>query len=474
MRSIPERRPALPPRPDVASRFPTTEVQYAPVFRPAKTSKGREGVLELQQPTSTVGPVVQQSQSLPPETLRHDPGLKPSRPPTIMLAASGPTPNRPLRIAIAKSDTNHHESNQALTGASYSPDVSSSQSGFSTSESPDWSHANRRPPCARGGNRAIYANYDSKVFDICAGKACSAGQLTRVWDLSSGRMVLSLNLGEREARVTALAFKPASKTEEEGSRLWIGTNYGDLHEVDIMRHKIVSSRPNTHSGREVIRIHRYQNKMWTLDEDGSLYVWPPDDSGLPTLESRPITRKLPRGHNFSIVIRGVLWIAVGNELQIFRPSVNELGEFKPAQQPSSQLGVGEITSGAVIGDQLDKVYFSHSDGKITTYSVADYKCLGIINASVYKINCLVGAGSHLWAGYNTGKICVYDTQSRPWRVMKEWHAHEGPVANISVDQTGLWMSGLLRVGSMSLDNTIKLWDGLLEEDWLGTNMTYYT
>ncbi|KAL8722829.1 MAG: hypothetical protein Q9225_000778 [Loekoesia sp. 1 TL-2023] len=466
VRNIPERRPALPPRPDIASRFPATKVHYAPVFRYAKASKGRGAVLELGQPTPTVDPAMQQSHSLPAKPLQHDPSLSPSRTLTRTFAANGPTANQPLRITISESDSNHHESNQALTGASYSPDVGASQSGFYTIESPDWSHSNRRPPYTRSGNHAVYANYDTKIFDICAGKACSAGQLTRAWDLSSGRMVLSLTLGEREARVTAIAFKPASKTDEEGSRLWVGTNYGDLHEVNITRHKIVSSRLNAHSGREVVRIHRYQNKMWTLDEDGSLYVWPPDNSGLPTLESSPITRKLPRGHTFSVVIRGVLWVAVGKELQIFRPSADELEDFKPAQQPSSQPGVGEITSGAVIGDQLDKVYFSHSDGKITTYSVADYKCLGIINASVYKINCLVGAGSRLWAGYNTGKICIYDTQSRPWRVMKEWQAHEGPVTNLSVDQTGLWVSGLLRVGSISLDNTIKLWDGLLEEDWL--------
>ncbi|KAI4085891.1 MAG: hypothetical protein LQ344_008040 [Seirophora lacunosa] len=94
----------------------------------------------------------------------------------------------------------------------------------------------------------------------------------------------------------------------------------------------------------------------------------------------------------------------------------------------------------------------------------------VVNASVYKINCLVGAGMHLWAGFNTGNICVYDVQSRPWKMIKEWHAHEGPVVNLSVDQTGLWVSGRLRVGSVSLDNTIRIWDVLLEEDWLGLSI----
>ncbi|KAL9027184.1 MAG: hypothetical protein Q9196_004262 [Gyalolechia fulgens] len=423
------------------------------------------GQLERQQ-NLAIGLAPNLHQTLAQSTPEQRPALPP-RP--------GVTPRfpsvEPLRAAYSTSNSVHREANQVLAGAGYGPDIDASKSGFSTIEGLDGFYSNRRPPLTKTGNQAIYANYDTKLFDMCAGRACSAGQLIRVWDLSSGKLILSLALDEREVRATAVAFKLASKTDEEGSRLWVGTNHGDLHEVDIAAHRVVSSRLNAHSGREVVRIHRYQNAMWTLDEDGSLYVWPPHDSGLPTLQSRPMTRKLPRGHTFSIVIRGILWLAVGKDLHIFYPSTNEQEELKSAQQPSSQHSVGEITSGAVIGDQLDRVYFGHTDGKITTYSVTDYTCLSVVNASVYKINCLIGAGKYLWAGYNTGKICVYDTRTRPWKLVKEWHAHEGPVANLSVDRTGLWVSGLLRVGSVSLDNTIKVWDGLLKEDWIGNYLT---
>ncbi|KAL8944682.1 MAG: hypothetical protein Q9211_000493 [Gyalolechia sp. 1 TL-2023] len=467
--STPEQRPALPPRPGVTPRFPSVEVQRTPIFTSPRSSKGSEGAHEPRQPIHTLDPIEQRSH--PARISRHTPGIASLRTPTRMPAASASAISQPLRAAYSTSNSVHREANQVLAGAGYGPDIDASKSGFSTIEGLDGFYSNRRPPLTKTGNQAIYANYDTKLFDMCAGRACSAGQLIRVWDLSSGKLILSLALDEREVRATAVAFKLASKTDEEGSRLWVGTNHGDLHEVDIAAHRVVSSRLNAHSGREVVRIHRYQNAMWTLDEDGSLYVWPPHDSGLPTLQSRPMTRKLPRGHTFSIVIRGILWLAVGKDLHIFYPSTNEQEELKSAQQPSSQHIVGEITSGAVIGDQLDRVYFGHTDGKITTYSVTDYTCLSVVNASVYKINCLIGAGKYLWAGYNTGKICVYDTRTRPWKLVKEWHAHEGPVANLSVDRTGLWVSGLLRVGSVSLDNTIKVWDGLLKEDWIGNYLT---
>lgn len=386
-----------------------------------------------------------------------------------MVTSSDCQSNQLLRSNTLPPDTSLLQNTQASTANSNSLDTGTPRSGYPAHEFPDGSTSSRRPPCINSGSQAVHANYDSKFFDMCAGRACSTGQLTRVWDLSSGKVLLNLALSEREVKATAIAFKPASKTDEEGLRLWIGTSHGNLHEVEVMSHRIVASGLNPHSGREVVRIHRCENSMWTLDEDGTLHVWPPKDSGLPTLDSNPLTRKLPRGQSFSVVIGGLLWVAIGREIQVYRPSASNPGEFKPAQQPPSQPGVGEITSGAVTGDQLDKVYFSHSDGKVTIYSIADYACLGVVNASVYKINCLVGAGAHLWAGYNTGKICVYDTRTRPWKIVKEWHAHEGPVANLAVDRPGLWISGVLRVGSISLDNTIKIWDGLLEEDWLRTS-----
>ncbi|KAL8696777.1 MAG: hypothetical protein Q9224_002623 [Gallowayella concinna] len=336
----------------------------------------------------------------------------------------------------------------------------------------DGSKSSRRPPWAKeSGSHVIHTDHDTKCFDMCAGHACCAGQLVRVWNLSSGKLELSLAIGEKDVKATALAFKPGSKSTEEGSRLWIGTNYGDLQEVDIMTHKVVFSKLRAHSGHDVVKLHRYQNTMWTLDEEGTLLVWPPSDGGLPTLESRPTTHRVPRGHVASVVIGGLLWFATRKVIRVFRPSADVSTQFDVEQQPSSQPGVGEITSCAVVESQLDKVYFGHNDGNISMYSTIDFACLSILNVSVYKINCLVGAGSHLWAGYNTGKICVYDVQSQPWRVIKDYHAHEGPVVSLSVDKSSLWLSGQLRVGSQSLDNTIRLWDGLLEQDWLRTSKT---
>lgn len=132
-----------------------------------------------------------------------------------------------------------------------------------------------------------------------------------------------------------------------------------------------------------------------------------------------------------------------------------------------QPNVGEVTAGTMISGQGDRIYFGHIDGKVTIYSCKDYSCMGVVNVSLYKISCLVGVGDYLWAGYNTGMIYVYDTRTQPWKVKKDWKAHEKTIAGILVDRTSIWKLDRLQVASLGTDNLIHIWDGLLEEDWLG-------
>ncbi len=340
-------------------------------------------------------------------------------------------------------------------------------SAVNVADFPDASSSNRRPPFPKTGAWEIETHYDTRLLDLCGTYVCTTGYLTRAWDLMSGELVMSVGHHEKETRVTAMAFKPGATADEEGLRLWLGNNYGDLEEVDITTQSVVRRKSSAHGRREIIKIYRHQNSMWTLDEDGKLYVWPPDEDGLPNLRSMPSSYRVPKGHSFSLTIKNSLWIATGKDIRIFRPNPQVNETFTILDHPLGQSGLGEVTSGATISGQLDRVYFGHADGKVTIYSTVDYSCLGVINVSVYKISSLTGAGSYLWAGYNTGMIYVYDTRTQPWTTKKDWFAHDNPVANILVDRSSVWRSGLMRVASIGQDNAIRLWDGLLEDDWLG-------
>ncbi|KAI4255512.1 MAG: hypothetical protein LQ352_002542 [Teloschistes flavicans] len=458
-------RPKLPPRPDVKSHPLLAPPPKLPTRMTVQISREEHLGPEAVSKTPAKGMSWQERQTDRYRTFEHSSSF--AYPPlqTSLVASDRSSSIHVPYSQAPPSSLPYPTTAQSLPGQEGHSNLTSTQAK-DPGAFPDSSSPNRRPPYTKGGARIIHTNHDTGSFEMGAGFACCAGQLVRIWDLTSGRLIVSLVPGEKEVRATAQAFKPSITTSEEGSHLWIGTNYGDLQEISVSTHKKVSSRPDVHNGRSIIRILRYQSTMWTLDEDGTLLVWPPSDSGMPSLEGSPIANKVPRGHTFSMVVSGLLWLALGRTIRVFRPSASGIEELSLPQQPSSQPSVGEITSGAVIEGQLDKVYFGHSDGKISVYSAIDYTCLGTMTVSVYRINCLAGAGNFLWAGYNSGKVCIYDTQSSPWKVLKDWHAHEGPVSRLSVDRSSLWMSGLLQVGTLSLDNTIRLWDGLLEDDWL--------
>ena len=334
------------------------------------------------------------------------------------------------------------------------------------SDYPDIANSNRRHPYLKGGIREIDINYDTRLIETCGRYVCTTGHLTRVWDSTTGDMVLSFGHWEKEIRVTALAFKPGVNAHEEGYRLWLGNNCGDIQEVDIAKQSIVYTKSGVHDRREIVKVYRHQSSMWTLDDGGKLCVWLGDETGLPDLQRNPVCHKVPKGHTFSIIIQENLWIATGKDISIFRPNARESAAFSVTEHPLTQPRVGIVTSGAVIGGQFDRVYFGHADGKVTIYSTFHFNCLGVVSVSVYKISSLAGAGFHLWAGYNTGMLHVYDTRTRPWSTRKIWPAHDGPILDILVDRSSLWNDAVLRVVSLGADNAVRFWDGTLEDDWL--------
>jgi len=271
-------------------------------------------------------------------------------------------------------------------------------------------------------------------------------------------------------KATAIAFRPAKEVEDEGKRFWIGTNIGDLHEVDIPTQSVVASKGNAHPRSAIIKIFRYASEMWSLDEEGRIHIWPPDETGSPTLAQTPNTYRVPRGHTFSIISGTHLWVATGKEIRVFQRTNDNTYFTQPLQRPLSQPNIGEVTSGAIISSQPDKIYFGHTDGKVSIYAKKDFSCLGVVSVSLYKISSLVGVGDHLWAGYITGMIYVYDTTSQPWKVMKDWHAHDNAIAGINVDRSSIWKLDRLQVASLGQDNALKIWDGMLKDDWLGMTL----
>lgn len=333
-------------------------------------------------------------------------------------------------------------------------------------EYPDSRHTNRRPPSLRQGVPEIIAKIDGRVLDVCGEYICTSGHFTRVWSMLDGELLMSLAHGDN-IKIMAIAFKPMANIEDEGSRIWLGNNVGDLLEVDIPTQRVVASREVAHTRREVIKIHRCGSHLWTLDDGGTLHIWDGGSIGSPSLTHPTQSYRLPKGHTFSIVVGLELWHATGKEIRVYKPTADGRSQFQILQRPLQQEGVGGVTSGAVLSSRPDRVYFGHTDGKVSIYAIDDYSCLGVVNVSVYKINSLAGIGDYLWAGYNTGMIYVYDTSKTPWIVKKDWQAHAEPVLNIVADRSSFWKLGGAHVVSLGADSAMRPWDGLLQEDWMG-------
>ncbi|KAI1423772.1 Endonuclease/exonuclease/phosphatase [Xylaria sp. FL1777] len=351
------------------------------------------------------------------------------------------------------------------------PTTGTSGTAQITTTYPDASRVNRRPPFAKQGVHEIHTKYDTRIFDVCGEYVCTSGQFTRVWNLHDGEILVSFSHGEG-IKATSVAFKPGLNVNQEGSRIWIGNNIGEVMEADVTTQSIIGNKTNIHGRNEVIKIFRHYNEMWTLDEGGTLHVWGPDGDGIPNLNNSPHqTYRLPKGHTFSIIVGEELWYATGKEIRVFAPTVDGSNQVQVLMRPLVSEGTGEITSGTILKSNPGKIYFGHSDGKVSIYSQKDFTCLSVLSISTYKINSLAGVGSYVWAAYNTGKVSIYDVRSSPWVVKKDWLAHnDSPALRLIADRASYYRLGRQQVLSLGADNMIRAWDGLLQDDFLENEM----
>ncbi|ETN44694.1 uncharacterized protein HMPREF1541_10364 [Cyphellophora europaea CBS 101466] len=440
--------PGLPPR----------HVVRAPPPRPSEESKNVPPRPPAPRATTAAVPDRSTKPGAPPVVSRAPLPAAETRYPPPPKRGTGDAELAPALPRRTQTDTSGHDSDEA-------EDPMPAPTALKN-EYPDATQANRRPPCFSSGLRGIHVKSDSRSYGVCGRYLCTAGYTTRVFDMSTGEQITSVNHGET-VKATSVAFKPAADLEGEGKTIWVGNNVGDLMEIDVLSHTVVA-QSTAHNKREIVQILRHCKDLWTLDDDGKLFVWTADEGGTPNLRYKQISHKVQKGHSCSVVVGDQLWLATGKEVRIYRPGHE--ASFAALSKPLSQAGTGEITCACYSEDHGGRVYFGHTDGKVTIYSAVDYSCLGTVKASDYKINALAIVGDSLWAAYKTGKIYVYDIKQSPWKVQKDWRAHDGPVSGLVLDSSSVWTMQRLQIVSVGQDGHARLWDGMLEDDWIETAM----
>ncbi len=461
-----ENRPGLPPRRGVAEPPP----------RPSEESKRGPNLQHPHlPPTATAGrtfgavqaPLASASKVIPATNTHFPPPPKRNTLPELEpLPQDRNIPTSAVTRPMPSTERSRQLPNHLVAEDSDEAESTIDEPVGTRTDYPDTSQANRRPPFFREGLQDLPIRSDARNFDVCGQWLCTTGYTTRVFDLSTGEKSMEYNHGET-VKVISVAFRHEQDFKSEGSRIWIGNNIGELHEIDVATHTLVASS-SVHNRREVVRILRHQKDLWTLDDEGKLFVWQALESGSPSLKYSHQAHRVPKGHTFSMVVRDKLWLALGREIRVYRPGSES--KFPVLDAPLHQPGVGDVTSGTYTSQAGGRAYFGHTDGKVTVYSTKDFSCLGNIKVSDYKINSLAFVGDWLWAGYKTGKIYVYDTSSKPWKVKKDWRAHDGPVAGLVLDPSSIWTLNRLQVTSIGHDQSARLWDGMLEDDWIENTM----
>ncbi|RUP49416.1 hypothetical protein BC936DRAFT_142577 [Jimgerdemannia flammicorona] len=338
---------------------------------------------------------------------------------------------------------------------------------------PNYGGANRRPPELPSDDRCeIQHKGPFKSIALSGALLVTGMNQTRIWDTATGENIRTIHHAQgSDVRVLSMRFAPSLGTGDEGRWLWTGLHDGQLWSIDVRTGGKVATKTTAHS-HPVTHILRYRNtEMWTLDSSGVLQVWSDRsesyDAGAVTLDGRAKRWRVAQKQTHALVVRDTLWTSQGKTIEVFNTHDDNPSTPRPLTVTPD---VGNITALCTDTDHVH-VYVAHDNGKVSVWDPVTRSRVTVVAVSPYGIAAMEVVGEHyLWAGFNTGKVYVYDTRPERWIVTKAWEAHHGPVQAIVADATGLVTEGVGRVACVSDGGNVKVYDGLLTEDWIESRM----
>ena len=333
-----------------------------------------------------------------------------------------------------------------------------------TSDMPDATFANRRPPHI-SPERKFAPRHAVNDFAICGRYAVTATIHLRIWDTYSGESVCTIML-HGDTKVTAVAFVYPSCSLDSMSgqprTVWAGTKDGSLFEVDIVAQTITESRSNVHSHAIVGIFQTPENIVTTVDEAGKVQIWDCSQDAdqahtnrTPSLASLPRTQRMSDKHSFVQAFGTQLWSSQGPARHHHHPTLSSTPSSalrspsirvydvgprsnfpqtqRPVYLPESAGSVGAVSAGAAIPCQPNLVYLAHESGHVSIWEKDTLACISVVRVSTFAIMALEGVVDKLWAGNREGLVHIYDTSTTPWRVVKAWKASEEPLIGLKVD-----------------------------------------
>ncbi|KAF9932022.1 hypothetical protein FBU30_009086 [Linnemannia zychae] len=338
---------------------------------------------------------------------------------------------------------------------------------------PDYSRSNRRLPLFSDSieiHDIGQKSHGVRAFSISHEQVATATSNIRIYSLLTGENISSYG-HEKDTKPTALMFTQSRRPDSLGQYLWAGWNEGSLQVIDTRTKEVVEKKRAAHKGACITHIIRSKTQVWTVDDTGTVFVWPEDAMlGRPTIQSPLQSLTIPSKQICAIAVQDMLWSSDGSKINVVRVGP-DAGRSKLV--PTSMdipFGIGPLTCLATIAGS-GQVFSGHEDGKVIIWSIETREKVRIINVHAYRIMSLLGVGSYLWAGFATGKIYVLDLRPEVPVVMKDWQAHkDSGVATLQLDEEGLILGNRHQVGSCAENGEIKIWDGLMAKDRLTKGM----
>lgn len=390
-------------------------------------------------------------------------------PPTRTIALGDRLP-APRRAPSASED----EESSEEEGASVDPGLDSL---------PDSSRSSRRPPVVsfrEPGAHPLRVTVPAYSQPALAGTLAvvANGNHVRVYDMAVSDIPI-FDLGSKDFNVKEL--KATAATFRDNRHVWIGTKEGHLFELDVRGGMLTGARMAAHL-HAVTNIFRHGSRMVTTDTHGKLLVFGANERLAGGANPRVV--RFAEKQDFVKLLHGKLWTANradqhnhGSPARL--PIIRVYDVFNPSAAAGKSLlpteHVGAVTSATVIPSQPHTVFMGHEEGFVSIWDLntpdGHPKCTEIMKVSTNDILCIEGVNERLWVGGRGGNICVYDVVPRPWLVTNAWLAHPTiSVLNMQVDYLGMDETKRLVVASVGRDETLKLWDGLLAQDWIDNEL----
>jgi hypothetical protein len=328
-------------------------------------------------------------------------------------------------------------------------------------ETPDLSNVYRSPPLAEYLPTTELFQKGQSMCLCFSGFYCVTGlNNIRIWYIPSAENRISIPLQDAKTNLLATAFVNCFDLEYEGKYLWAALDTGELIEIDTESGKKIAK--NTSHSAPITMILKSRNEMYTIDDNGGLKIWSPDQEGRISLNSRPRSLRIQSKILFaSIVDQDTIWTCQLKIIEVY--SLNENVPNLLLKKLEVNFGISNITCISFVPMNRE-VITGHECGKITVYSADSFDKIRVIQPSSYKILSILGVKDIVWVGYQTGKINIFKVDKTGlWILILDFLAYpNNGVSQLVMDDTTFTGSSInTSVMSLSENGHVRIWDGNL-------------